>query len=85
MTTDPYPPELRAAYNRLINTKLRVGLSAAEEIELLDVCAQINACDRQSGRLEDYERAASFVERDLADLRREIEALPQCPSFQGKK
>lgn len=71
-----YPLELRAAYNRLINAKLGVGLSPEQERELADVRARINQFDRESSIGAMCERAALVVDEELARLRREIEALP---------
>ncbi|MES2463587.1 MAG: hypothetical protein V4671_23685 [Armatimonadota bacterium] len=74
--TPDYPLELRAAYNRLIDQKLSTGLSPEEEAELADVRGQINTWDRQKSTWNKGEQSAYAVDRALADLRREIEALP---------
>jgi hypothetical protein len=73
---DPYPAELRAEYRRLVDRRLRSGLSPDEERELEAVRARINALDRVGAAWRERESAAGTVDRELADLRREIEALP---------
>lgn len=75
--SDPYPPELRAAYRRLIDRKLAAGLTAPEEAELEQVRARINAADRSSAAWRERELAADAIDAELAELRREIEAMPE--------
>jgi hypothetical protein len=70
-------PELRAAYHSHIDRKLYSGLTPDEECELSDVRARINAADRDSLAWQRRERAAQAIDDELAELRREIEALPE--------
>lgn len=74
---DRYSKELRETYQSLIDRKLESGLTPEEEIELAETRAEINRIDQASPQWQVYEQAASVIDRELADLRREIEALPE--------
>jgi hypothetical protein len=71
-----YPPELEVSYRQLTAKKLQRGLTEEEEQELAQVHEAINAVDRQSQEWAIWEAAAEETDKELAALRREIEALP---------
>jgi hypothetical protein len=73
---DYYPVELRANYQKLIRKKLDIGLTEKEENTLEDIRAQINAIDRTTPMQQHREKAMAVIEKEIADLRREIESFP---------
>lgn len=71
-----YSPILREEYKTLILKKMHRTLTATEAARLASVREQINQADRQSESWSAWEHRAEAVEQELADLRQELEALP---------
>jgi hypothetical protein len=77
MPTIPrYSQELRQEYKRLIQSKLRGALTPEEAGHLANVRAEINHLDRQSASWATWEAQSTEIDRELADLRRILEAMP---------
>lgn len=70
------PQMLREEYKALIHKKLHRTLSEKDAARLEAVRAEINQLDLQSESWMHWEQRASEVDREIADLRRELEALP---------
>jgi hypothetical protein len=73
---DRYPRALRDEYEALIHKKLHRTMTAEEAARLEAVRAEINQRDRQSESWSAWEQHAAEVDREISDLRRELEALP---------
>jgi hypothetical protein len=73
---DPYPPELRATYRRLIELKHRGALTEADEKELAATRDRINEIDRTTATWKRREQAQARLEAEITRIRCEIEAMP---------
>jgi hypothetical protein len=73
---DRYPEALRDEYEALIHKKLLRAMTEDEAARLEAVRAEINHLDRQSESWPAWERRADGVDLEIADLRQELEALP---------
>ena len=73
---DRYPQALRDEYEALLHKKLHRTMTAEETARLEVVRAEINWLDRQSESWSAWEQRAVEVDREIADLRRELQALP---------
>jgi len=73
---DRYPQTLREEYKALIQQKLRRSLTAEGAARLETVRNEINQLDRQAETWSAWENRAREMEQELADVRRELEALP---------
>jgi hypothetical protein len=71
-----YPTALQDEYEALIRKKLHRTMTAEEEVRLETVRAEINRRDRQSTSWSAWEQRAAEIDGELADMRRELEALP---------
>ena len=71
-----YPSTLEAEYDALIDKELHGALTKAENLRLQDICSVIAEIDRLT--LSNNMRNQRFdqVEAELAQLRTEIDALP---------
>jgi hypothetical protein len=76
LAANRYPQTLREEYETLIHKKLRRAMTPEEAVRLEAVRVEINRLDRQSGSWSAWERRAAGVEREVAALRQELEALP---------
>jgi hypothetical protein len=75
-TENRYPQPLREEYESLIHKKLHRTITAEEAARLEAVRAEINRIDRQSESWSQWERRAAKLDRELAELRQELESLP---------
>jgi hypothetical protein len=73
---DPYPQALRDEYKALIQQKLRRLLTEEGAARLDAVRDEINRLDRQTETWSAAENGYHAVEQELAQVRRELEALP---------
>lgn len=83
IVTDPsvepfrlYPSVLEAEYDALIDKELHCILTEAETLRLQDICHVIAEIDRLTLSNDIRIQRLDQVEADLAQLRAEIEALP---------
>lgn len=84
LITDPscepyqrYPSALEAEYDALIEKKLDRSLTEAEACRLLDIRNVIAEIDRLTLSNDIRMQRLDQLETELADLRAEIEALPE--------
>ena len=71
-----YPQALRDEYAALIHKKLQRTLTMEETSRLEAVRAEINRRDLQSESWSMQERDAAEIDGEIADLQKELEALP---------
>jgi hypothetical protein len=76
MEGERYPKALQDEYEALIRKKLHRIMTPEEEVRLENVRTEINRRDRQSHSWSVWEQRAAEIDGDIADLRRELEALP---------
>jgi hypothetical protein len=75
-TEGRYPQSLRDEYQALIYKKLHRTMAAEDTVRLGAVRAEINQCDRQSDNWAALEQKADEVDREIAELRQKLQALP---------
>lgn len=73
---DRYPQALRTEYQDLIVKKLHRTLTQEDAIRLDRVRYEINQLDRQSASWTIQKEQAAFIDQELAEIRAELEALP---------
>jgi hypothetical protein len=71
-----YPDALNDEYNALIQTQWQRALTAQEATRLEELKAQINAYDGAADSDSVWERSLTRIREQLAEIRREVEALP---------
>ena len=71
-----YPSALEVEYDALIDKELHCTLTQAEALRLQDICTVIAEIDRLTRSDDVRSRRLEQVEAELAQLRTEIEALP---------
>ena len=76
MEGTPYPKALQDEYKALIQKKLRRLMTTEDEERLEAIRAEINLRDRQSPSWAAWEQRAAKIDGEIADLRRELETLP---------
>lgn len=84
IVTDPsvepfrrYPSTLEAEYDALVDKELHGTLTNAETLRLQDICNVIAEIDRLTLSNDIRNQRLNQVNADLAQLRAEIEALPE--------
>ena len=76
MEGERYPKALQDEYEALIRKKLQRTMTTEEEVRLETVRAEINQRDKQSRSWSAWEQRAAEIDGEIADIRRELEALP---------
>ena len=71
-----YPSPLMGEYNTLIDKKLRRTITTAERKRLQEVRNQIAAIDAERHRPDIWEVQSQKLRQELAELRAEVESLP---------
>src|SRR5258708_6185589 len=71
-----YPPALDAEYNALVGKELNGTLTAEEACRLQDICNVIVEIDRLTLSNDIRMQRLDQIEAELAEIRAEIEALP---------
>ncbi|HLK57328.1 MAG TPA: hypothetical protein VKU00_12235 [Chthonomonadaceae bacterium] len=71
-----YPELLNAEYNMLVQAQWQRALTPEEKTRLEEIRAQINAIDAASGADALWQRQMAQIREQLAEIRREVEALP---------
>jgi hypothetical protein len=74
-----YPEALNDEYNALIQTQWQRALTMQEAARLEELKAQINAYDGAADTDSVWERSLTRIREQLAEIRREVEALPDTP------
>jgi hypothetical protein len=74
-----YPEALNDEYNALIQTQWQRALTAQEAARLEELKAEMNALDAASYPDSIWERPLTRIREQLAEIRREVEALPDTP------
>jgi hypothetical protein len=71
-----YPSALEVEYNALVDKELHGALTAEEAVRLEDICKVIAEIDRLTLSNDIRIQRLDQIKAELADLRAEIEALP---------
>jgi hypothetical protein len=72
-----YPSALEAEYDILVDKEMDGTLTASETCRLQDICHVIAEIDRLTLSKDVRTRRLDQIEAELADIRKEIEALPK--------